>query len=61
VEELVSATALNLEQVRAALETLQRQDVIVRRKDRYFYTVELMRRWVERREAKQNRGFVVGL
>jgi DNA-binding IclR family transcriptional regulator len=45
-------TGLTLEQVQAALETLQRHDVIMQRGENYVYTVELMRRWVERREGQ---------
>ncbi len=44
-QELAQATSLSLEQVNAALETLQRHDVIQQRGEQYIYTVELMRRW----------------
>jgi len=49
LNELVEATGLSLEQVDAALETLQNHDVIALCNDGYGYTVELMRRWVARR------------
>ena len=44
--EICDRTALNSDQVQAALETLQRHDVIVQQQEQYVYTVELMRRWV---------------
>lgn len=51
LSEIADETDLNLEQVKIALETLQRHDVIVQRDKKYFYTVELMRRWVEREKC----------
>ncbi|MFP4436340.1 MAG: hypothetical protein ACLFVO_03760 [Chloroflexaceae bacterium] len=47
--ELAAATAMEPEQVRAALETLRHHDVVAEQEERYHYTVELMRRWVARR------------
>jgi hypothetical protein len=49
---IADKTGLALEQVQAALETLQRHDVIMQRDENYVYTVELMRRWVEGREGQ---------
>jgi hypothetical protein len=49
---IADKTDLSLEQVQAALETLKRHDVIEQRDEHYVYTVELMRRWVERREGQ---------
>lgn len=48
---IADKTGLNLEEVQAALETLKRHDVIEQRDEQYVYTVELMRRWVERQEG----------
>jgi WD40 repeat protein len=44
--EISDQTALSLAQVQSALDTLQRHDVVMQRDGRFFYTVELMRRWV---------------
>jgi len=50
VSELVEATGLAHEQVDAALATLICHDVIhATEAGRYAFTVELMRRWVQRR------------
>ncbi|WP_190673131.1 ATP-binding protein [Microcoleus sp. FACHB-672] len=49
--ELVQETGLTIQQVQAALETLQRHDVIKLDASHYVYTVELMRRWVKRQEG----------
>jgi hypothetical protein len=51
LEELAAAAALEPEQARAALETLGLHDVVRQQGDRYGYTVELMRRWVARRQV----------
>jgi DNA-binding IclR family transcriptional regulator len=46
--ELVVGTALSEVQVTAALKTLQDHDVVrLTEDDRYGFTVELMRRWVQ--------------
>ena len=44
--EIVEQTNLNLNQVEAALATLASHDVVNLRDEKYFYMVELMRRWV---------------
>ncbi len=49
---IANKTGLSLEQAQAVLETLKRHDVIEQRDEHYVYTVELMRRWVERREGQ---------
>jgi hypothetical protein len=49
--EIAAATELPKDSVRAALETLQRHDVVTERDGKYDYTVELMRYWVARRRA----------
>jgi WD40 repeat protein len=46
LSEIVDRTALSSSDVRAALETLERHDVVKLNGNRYVYTVELMRRWV---------------
>ncbi len=48
--ELAEITHLSLEQTEAALETLKKHDVIVQNQNKYAYTVELMRRWVQQRK-----------
>ena len=53
IREIANKTALSLEQVQAALGTLQRHDVLKQQDGRYLYTVELMRRWVAQRTGKQ--------
>src|SRR5919199_123392 len=45
ITEITDKTALSLEQVQAALETLQHHDLVKQQDGRYVYTVELMRRW----------------
>ena len=47
-EELAQATGLDAEQIALALEVLENHDVILKRGERYFYTVKLMERWVAR-------------
>jgi hypothetical protein len=44
--QLTDALSLPADQTEAALQTLQRHDVIAKRDDTYVYTVELMRQWV---------------
>jgi predicted Rossmann fold nucleotide-binding protein DprA/Smf involved in DNA uptake len=46
ITEIADKTTLSLDQVQAALETLQRHEVIKQHDEQYLYTVELMRRWV---------------
>ncbi|MEA5501202.1 ATP-binding protein [Limnoraphis robusta] len=48
--ELAEITHLSLEETEAALETLKKHDVIVQNQNKYVYTVELMRRWVQQRK-----------
>jgi len=48
--ELAAVSGLSLEQVQAALETLEYHDMIKNVKGRYAYTVELMRRWVQKQQ-----------
>ncbi|MEH2005509.1 ATP-binding protein [Nostoc sp.] len=50
--DIVNQTNLDLSQVQAALETLQRHDVIKQENGQYAYTVELMRRWVAQRRGE---------
>lgn len=50
--DIVNQTNLDLGQVQAALETLQRHDVIKQENGQYVYTVELMRRWVAQRRGE---------
>jgi HAMP domain-containing protein len=45
--EIATLTGLERDLVRAALYTLQHHDVISQHDGRHFYSVELMRRWVE--------------
>jgi hypothetical protein len=45
-EEIAHETGLVLENVRRALETLARHDVVTQENGRWRFTVELMRRWV---------------
>lgn len=49
LDELAQRSGLTEEQPRRALQTLSDHDVLAERDGRYFYTVELMRRWVVRR------------
>jgi hypothetical protein len=42
--------------VQAALETLERHDVVVQREGRWTFTVELMRRWVATRHPGSSGG-----
>ncbi len=44
--EIIEQTALTSNQVEAALATLVSHDVVNLRDEKYFYTVELMHRWV---------------
>lgn len=44
--EIANQIVLSLPEIQLALDTLQRHDVVVQRDGRFFYTVELMRRWV---------------
>ncbi len=46
ITEIAEKTALSLDQVEAALETLQRHEVVKQNDEQYLYIVELMRRWV---------------
>jgi hypothetical protein len=48
--EVVSATGLEPEQAIEAIKKLCDHDVVIERDGRYVYTVELMRRWVLRRQ-----------
>ncbi|MEC4881792.1 MAG: ATP-binding protein [Scytonema sp. PMC 1070.18] len=50
--DIVNQTNLALSQAQAALETLQRHDVIKQENGQYAYTVELMRRWVAQRRGE---------
>lgn len=52
ITEMGEKTALSLKQIQAALETLQRHDVVKQHNGQYVYTVELMRRWVARRTGE---------
>ena len=46
--ELVAGTGLSRDEAAAAIETLEKHDVVYLTGDNcYAYTVELMRRWVE--------------
>ena len=47
--EIEQQTGLAPTQIETALKTLKNHDVIENREERYFYTVELMRRWVAQR------------
>lgn len=50
VTDLIAATGMSCEQVEMAISTLENHDVIHRLDgDRYAFTVELMRRWVQQR------------
>ena len=52
IPELAAATGLDLEQVAAAIQTLTSHDVIhATESGHYTFTVELMRRWVQQRQA----------
>jgi hypothetical protein len=53
ITEIVDKIDLSLAQVQAALETLQRHDVVMHNDGQYLYTVELMRRWVVRSLSRQ--------
>ena len=46
ITEIADKTTLSIDQVQAALGTLQRHEVIKQHDEQYLYTVELMRRWV---------------
>ncbi len=46
--QLFRAVNLGIEETHAVLKTLRRHDVIKKDNDNYSYTVELMRRWVQR-------------
>jgi hypothetical protein len=59
--KLAAAATLEPEQARAALKTLGLHDVMRQRDDRYGYTVELMRRWVARRQVAAARDDGVGM
>jgi AAA+ ATPase superfamily predicted ATPase len=50
LEEIARHTGLALEEVRSALETLMRHDVVMEEDGRWQFTVELMRRWVAQRQ-----------
>ena len=52
ITEIAEKTFFSLEQVQSALKTLQRHDVVKQQDAKYFYTVELMRRWVVRRTGQ---------
>jgi DNA-binding IclR family transcriptional regulator len=53
--EIAQASSLSQDEVRQALDTLMRHDIVQRRAahedERYVYTVELMRRWVAQRQV----------
>jgi hypothetical protein len=43
---------LQADHIQAALETLQRHDVVKQHDEHYIYTVELMHRWVSQRTGR---------
>jgi DNA-binding IclR family transcriptional regulator len=52
-DALVQRTGIDRLAVEAALETLARHDVVAEEDGRWRFTVELMRRWVLRREKEK--------
>jgi len=52
-QELTVAARLGVNETRGALTALQRHDVLAQSGDQWCFTVELMRRWVARREASR--------
>lgn len=49
IEEISEQSGLSLEELRSALDTLMKHDVVKQEHDRWQFTVELMRRWVAQR------------
>ncbi|MCI0528965.1 MAG: hypothetical protein L0Y56_16125, partial [Nitrospira sp.] len=49
--DIAKEASLSLDQTRAALDTLQRHDVIIQENGKYRYAVELMRRWVKKEKG----------
>jgi hypothetical protein len=52
---LAAITGLSAADLEAALDRLVAHDVLVLRDEVYVYTVELIRRWVGRRSARDTR------
>ncbi len=51
--DILHQVTLSPDQVQAALESLQRHDVVKQDNGQYIYTVELMRRWVAQQTGKK--------